>query len=79
MTNNVIIQSLLQGREDVKWFNANSRTLKSEYNNKFIAFHDKKVLDSDKNLDNLMAKLNEKGVNISNVFIKFVSKVKAIL
>ena len=79
MSNNVILQSLLQGREDVKWFDANLMALKSQYNNKFIAFHNKKVLDSDKSLDNLMTRLNQKGVDISNVFIKFVSKVKAIL
>ena len=79
MANAVILQSLLKGREDIQWFDANLDQLKSEYNNKFIAFHDKQVLDSDKNLDELMRRLQEKGVNISNVFIKFVSRVKAIL
>ncbi len=79
MESNIIAQTLLQGREDIQWFDKNLTLIKSKYNNKFIAFHNKRVVDSDKSLDGLMAKLRKDGVDTSNIFIRFVSKVKAIL
>ncbi len=74
-----IVQMLVSGQNDLEWFEQNQDYLKSEYNNKFIAFYDKKVIDSDANLDRLMKKLEKKEINISRVFIEFISKVKTIL
>jgi len=72
-----IASMLVSGHEDLIWFDANVSRLKSKYNNKFIAFQDKQILDSDSNLDNLLKKL--KGTDSSRVIVKFVSNVKAIL
>jgi len=72
-----IPQMILAGQEDLAWFESNINKLISKYNNKFIAFHNKKVIESDSDLDNLMKKL--KGVDTSNILIKFVSKIKSIL
>ena len=79
MTNTQLINMLKSGQEDLQWFDSNLNKLISEFNNKFIAFSNKKVIESDNDLNGLMVKLNEKGIDSSNIFVKFVSKVKYIL
>lgn len=74
-----ILQMLETGRDDLEWFNTNLVMLISKYNNKFIAFSNQNVLESDSNLDKLMLKLKKKGIDTSTVFIEFVSKIKYIL
>ena len=74
-----IIQMLLSGQDDLNWFDSNLDTLKNKYNNKFIAFHDKKIIEFDSNLDNLMDNLKSKKIDTSNIFVKFVSRVKTLL
>ena len=74
-----ILQMLESGQNDLAWFESNLGNFKSKYNNKFIAFHNNEVIDIDTNVDSLMKKLKEKNIDTSNVFIKFVSKIKAIL
>lgn len=79
MSDTAIIDMLICGNSDLEWYDANLNLFKSKYNNKFIAFQNKKILETDSNLDNLMAKLKEKSIDTSNVFIKFISKIKSIL
>ena len=79
MTEAQIIQMLTIGREDLAWFEANIETLKSKYNNKFIAFCGKEILSYDSDIESLLYKLRQKGIDTSNIFIKFVSRVKSIL
>ncbi len=74
-----IIQMLMSAQSDLEWFESQVDTLKEKYNNKFIAFYNKDVVESDSNLDNLLNKLQQKGIDVSRVFIKFISKVKTIL
>ena len=68
---------LKSGQEDLEWFDSNLNALLKDFNNIFIAFRNKKVIESDQDLSRLMEKL--KDVDTSNVFVKFVSKVKYIL
>lgn len=79
MADTQIVQMLVKGQNDISWFDANFNNLLSEYDEQFIAFKDKKVLDSDPRLNRLMEKLKEKNINVSDVFIEFVSKIKHIL
>ena len=74
-----ILQMLETGNEDILWFESNAHKLKSEFNNRFIAFHNKKVIDDDADLEQLLRKLKQQKVDTSDVFVKFVSKVKLIL
>jgi len=74
-----IVQMLISGRNDLEWFNSNLSSLISRFNNQFIAFKDESVLDSDSDLNNLMTKLKQKGIDTSNILIRFVSKIKSIL
>lgn len=79
MENQNIVQMLVSGKSDLEWFNSNLDSLISKFNNEFIAFKDKAVIDVDSDLNRLMQKLKEKDVDTSNIFIRFVSKVKSIL
>ena len=78
MNNGNIIEMLVKGQRDLAWFEANINILKNKFNNKFIAFNNENIIDADSNLDNLIGKLKNKNIDMSNVFIKFVSKVKTI-
>lgn len=79
MTDQIVVQMLVNGQNDLTWFESNLVSLKSKFNNKFIAFRNKEVIDSDPNLDNLINRLNNNNTDISNIFIEFVSKIKTIL
>ena len=74
-----LVQMLKSGQEDLEWFDSNLNALLKDFDNMFIAFRNKKVIESDQDLNRLMEKLKEMGIDTSNVFIKFVSKVKYIL
>ena len=77
MADKQIVQMLKSGQEDLEWFDSNLNALLKNFNNMFVAFRDKKVIESDHDLDKLMEKL--KDADTSNIFVKFVSKVKYIL
>ena len=74
-----VLQMLISAQDDLAWYEANLNQLKGQYDGKFVAFKNKEVLDSDSILDNLLERLKRSGVDISTVFVKFVSRVKAIL
>ena len=79
MTNAEIVQMLVGARNDQEWFSLNFNRFKEEYNNRFIAIHNKSVLDDDPRIDGLMEKLKKNNIDTSNVLVKFVTKVKLIL
>lgn len=79
MTNAEIVQMLVNARNDQEWFSINFDKFKEEYNNRFIAIRDKSVLDDASRIEDLMEKLEIKGIDTSNVLVKFVTKVKLIL
>lgn len=79
MENQTIVQMLVSGQSDLEWFNSNLSSLISKFNDQFIAFKNRTVMDYDSDLNRLMLKLKEKEIDTSNIFIRFVSKVKSIL
>lgn len=74
-----IVQLLRNGQNDLSWFSDNSDKFKNEYDGKFVAFHNKQIIDTDANFDSLLNKLRKDNVDTSSVFIKFISKVKMLL
>ena len=74
-----ISQMLISGQDDLEWFNSNLDDLKSKYDNMFVAFHNRKIIGADNNLDNLIKFLEKKSIDTSDIFVKFVSKVKIVL
>ena len=79
MSETEIVNILVSGQKDIEWFYSNLDRFKSEYDNMFVAFGNKKIIDSDSVLDNLIGKLKSRGIDISDIFIEFVSKTKFIL
>ena len=79
MADSQLIQMLKSGQNDLQWFDVNFNKLISQFNNQFIAFRNEEIIDSDNDLNKLMAKLKDKNVDTSNIFIKFVSRIKHIL
>lgn len=79
MADSQLIQMLKSGQNDLEWFDVNFNKLISQFNNQFIAFRNEEIIDSDIDLNKLMAKLKNKNVDTSNIFIKFVSRIKHIL
>ncbi len=75
----LISQMLVNGQKDLCWFESNLNNLRSRYNNEFIAFQNEEILEHDSSLDNVIDKLKKRNVDTSEIFIKFVSKVKVIL
>jgi hypothetical protein len=74
-----VVDMLLLGQQDLSWFNSHSEELKSKYNEKFVAFRNKEVVDSDPNLDSLMEKLRKNKVDTTSVMVRFVSRIKSLL
>lgn len=74
-----LVSMLRSGQEDLQWFDSNLSSLIEGFNNRFVAFRNKKVIESSSELDKLISSLKKNGIDTSNVFIKFVSKVRHIL
>ena len=79
MSDTQTIQMLIRGKADLEWFDRDLPNLLSKYNDQFIAFKNKSVVESDTSLDKLMEKLKQKKVDVSDLVIKFVSKIKYVL
>jgi hypothetical protein len=79
MVDSSVIDMLQNGQEDMIWFNQNSEILVKKFNNSFIAFQNKQVLDSDRDLSALLKKLKSEKIDVSTVFIEFISDIKSIL
>jgi predicted transport protein len=75
----VISQMLVLGQKDLDWFETNLSSFRKKYNNKYIAFRNKNIIDVDSNLDKLMIKVEGKEEDTSSVIVKFVTNVRAIL
>ncbi len=75
----VILSMLESGQRDMEWFSSSFGELKDKYNDRFVAFSGKKIIDSDKDVEALLSRLSSKGIDTSKVFIEFISSVKSIL
>ena len=59
--------------EDSRWFHNNTDEIaKQGFVNQFVAIKDKRVICAEKNLNELITKLEEKKENPSYLFIEFV-------
>ena len=79
METQAVVEMLKSGKKDLEWFENNHDVLKKKYKNKFIAFKEGVVIGAEKNLDLLLSSLEERGVDLSCVIIRFMSDVKSIL
>jgi hypothetical protein len=79
MASENVVDMLLAGREDMNWFNSHAAELKNTYGEKFVAFKDQRIIESDSDMNRLMEKLKRKNIDTSKVIVEFVTKVKKIL
>lgn len=80
MTENVAV-ALADFNKDFQWFLRSRRKLLSKFEDKWIAIHSKKVLDSDESLTVLVKRLRANGLQPEQMLIQFLSKepVEAML
>ncbi len=78
MTEDIAVM-LKSGQNDLLWFDSNFNKLLEKYNEKFIAFRNREVIDANSDLNRLISNLEIKHIDTSNIIIKFVSKIKFIL
>ncbi|MFH1182105.1 MAG: DUF5678 domain-containing protein [Candidatus Woesearchaeota archaeon] len=74
-----VINLLDKAMLDNSWFDANFNGLFKHYPDKFIAVCDRKVIDADDKIQVLIEKVKKKGLDPSEVAVKFVSKMKMVL
>lgn len=65
--------------KDTNWFFKNKSGLTKDYENKFVAIENEDVIDSDKNLDVLIKRLEKAGKNPATLVIKYIKKINVIL
>ena len=74
-----IEQILLRSREDLFWYGDHLNELLKDYENRFVAIYEKKIIDTDSNIDKLIIKLKKKGLDPRDLLVRFVSKIKFVL
>ncbi|MBI2138259.1 hypothetical protein HYU13_01600 [Candidatus Woesearchaeota archaeon] len=79
MVESEVLQLLVKTNRDMDWYKLNVGFLKEKYLNQFIAIGDASVIEADPELEGLLHKLQQKGIDRSSVLIKFITDLKAIL
>lgn len=74
-----VLKLLNETDNSLNFFSSNYNKLKEKYPDKFIAIKGKEVVSVGDNMKEIVKDLGKKGVDPSNVLIKFVSKLKMIL
>jgi hypothetical protein len=73
--------ALTDFNKDFQWFLRSREELLLKYEDKWVAIHSKKVLDTDENLTTLVKRLKAKGLQPEQILIQFLPKepIEAIL
>ena len=73
--------ALTDFNKDFQWFLQSREELLLKYEDKWVAIHSKKVLDTDENLTTLVKRLKAKGLQPEQILVQFLSKepIEAIL
>lgn len=73
ISNKKQLATLRQFGKDVRWYTQKYNYLRKKRGDKFVAIRMGRVLDSDKNPDELLIRLRQKYHNINSVVVKYVS------
>lgn len=79
MAESTIVQELMQGNEELKWFSENYEKLRSKFKNKFIALRGKRVVMESKRMEDLVNELSKKYGNIEDFRIEFMPDDEFVL
>ena len=69
-----ILTELKEFCKNIDWLDERLEKLRKEYPNQYVAVKNFTVADYDSNLQNLLRRLKEKGLNPSEIPIEFISK-----
>ena len=72
-----MLESLSTFEKDTSWFFRNKDKLLEDYENEFVAIENARVIDSDKDIDGLIKRLEGSGKNPATTVIKYVKKLKS--
>ena len=78
MNQSLILDTLNKTEGNLDYLKENYNIFKEKYNNKFIAIKDKKIIAVESNIKKLIKDLKEKGENLSEIVIEFISKIPII-
>ncbi|MBI2576085.1 hypothetical protein HYV84_02640 [Candidatus Woesearchaeota archaeon] len=79
MAESEVLQLLIKTNRDMGWYKQNLSLLKEKYLNQFIAIGNSSVVEADPELEGLLKKLHQKGIERSSVLVKFITNLRAIL
>jgi hypothetical protein len=68
-----LVGELQRSERDEIYLENNCRILVRFYPNQFVAVYDQVVVDSDEDMDKLLARLRKKRINMHRVVIRFMS------
>lgn len=77
--NDEIIKSGTALHLNCKWFMVNYEKFKEQYRERFVAVYDKKIVDSDINIEKLMNRLSKVRIDGNAVYTMFVPEESAYL
>lgn len=67
------IQVLLKFEESSKWFQSHIDDLRKNYENKFVAIKDKKVIGSSKDIEDIINRLEQKNEKPNEIIIELIT------
>ena len=65
-------QELKEMDEDAKWLHSNYNRLLTEFNDQYIAIKNQQPLEHDKDLDKLRERLEQRGIEPSQLLIEYI-------
>lgn len=74
-----ITEKLILAHRDLEWYAQHLEEFKTKFNNQFVAFQHQTVMDADPAMEQLLARLRNKGIDPAETIIRFVSKIKTVL
>ncbi len=72
-----VLASIRKERENIEWINASLPELRSQYGDRYVAVRDRRVIDSDRDIEALLARLRRAG-DADGVTIEFVTAVEYV-
>ncbi len=73
------LKLLKEFEADSVWVKSHKGDLRDEYANQFVAVRDRKVIESDENLEKLIDKLKSKNIDPSFIVIDFVPEKDVVV
>ncbi len=67
------LRVLKAANSNFAWLKSHYDEMLKEHNKEFIAIHDGRFVTADSTMDGLLAKLNQKGVDVQTTLVKYIN------